>query len=547
MERVRFPSMRGWLVRWIVSGSMLILGLALLSFPNPDFGIWWANIGVAHGTVQLPVPTRIPLMGIPVTVMTAAGVLAWPSLSEESALLLTSSPSMAWVLWLAVYIASIAGLTRLDSISAGAQVISAAQLLAIAGLVALAATSWCLTTMPAIFWRRWIGRNRRTFAMVTICGVLVYTAAHHYTKALMGSAPKLAILLQRSTLFLSASLLRIFSGDAFYDPSTGVIGIGGFSVRVTLACAGWEGMGLFAGFIGIYLWLYRRFFRFPNALILLPAGLSALYLLNAVRIAVLIWIGRWNPTLALDGFHSLAGWVFFNCVTLAAVAASWRLGLFASKVSEGETSDTAAPYLIPALAIIATAMITQAFPHVFVSLYPLRVLVGAGALWFCWKRIPLHTDISWLTAGAVGCFVFLTWIALQTRTDAPSAAPYAVGWANLPTFALVGWILFRVIGAVVIVPIAEELAFRGYLLRRFVSIDFEQVGPSRFTWLAILGSSALFGALHTQWLAGTVAGVLFAMAFYRRGYLSDAIVSHSVANGMLAAYVLATGRWFLWS
>ena len=546
MDRVGFPSIHRWLVRWIVSGSVLILGLALLSFPNPDFGIWWANVGLAHGVVQLPMPTRIPLMGIPVTVMTAAGILAWPSLSEESTLLLASSPPMAWVLWLAAYIASIAGLIRLERISTGAQVISAAQLLAIAGLVALAATSWCFTTMPATFWRRWIGRNRDTFAAVTVCGVLVYTLAHHYTRTLMASVPALADLLQKSTLFISAFLLGIFSGNAFYDPGTGVVGLGGFSVRVTLACAGWEGMGLFAAFMAIYLWLYRRFFRFPNALLLLPAGLSALYFLNAVRIAVLIWIGTWNPNLALDGFHSLAGWVFFNCVTLAAVAASWRFGLFARNVSEGEASDAAAPYLIPALAIIATAMIKQAFPHALVSLYPLRVLVGAGALWLCWKRIPQRLDISWVTV-AVGGFVFLTWIALQTRTNAPSAASYGVGWANLPTFAVVGWILFRVIGAVVIVPIAEELAFRGYLLRRFVSIDFEHVGPSRFTWLAILGSSALFGALHTQWLAGTVAGVLFAMAFYRRGYLSDAIVSHSVANGMLAAYVLATGRWFLWS
>ncbi len=99
-----------------------------------------------------------------------------------------------------------------------------------------------------------------------------------------------------------------------------------------------------------------------------------------------------------------------------------------------------------------------------------------------------------------------------------------------------------------IVPIAEELAFRGCIIRKLVSTDFEAVAPGHFTWLSFLGSSILFGALHTEWLAGTMAGMIFALAVYRRrGSFSDAITSHSVANGMLAAYVLATGRWFLWN
>jgi len=109
------------------------------------------------------------------------------------------------------------------------------------------------------------------------------------------------------------------------------------------------------------------------------------------------------------------------------------------------------------------------------------------------------------------------------------------------------WILFRVIGAVLIVPIAEELAFRGYIIRKLVSTDFEVVASGHFTWFSFLGSSILFGALHAEWLAGTIAGMIFALAIYRRGSISDAITSHSVANGMLAAYVLATGRWFLWN
>ena len=84
-------------------------------------------------------------------------------------------------------------------------------------------------------------------------------------------------------------------------------------------------------------------------------------------------------------------------------------------------------------------------------------------------------------------------------------------------------------------------------MRRLISLDFETASMNRFSVLPILVSSALFGALHTgRWLAGTLAGTLFAIAFYRRGNLADAIVAHATANALVAAYVLSTGSWGLW-
>jgi CAAX prenyl protease-like protein len=100
---------------------------------------------------------------------------------------------------------------------------------------------------------------------------------------------------------------------------------------------------------------------------------------------------------------------------------------------------------------------------------------------------------------------------------------------------------------VVTVPIAEELCFRGYLLRKLVSAEFESVDPRRFTWLSFLLSSILFGVLHRNWIAGILAGMGFAMLVYRRGRLTDAIVAHSACNAMVAAYVILTNSWGLWN
>ena len=58
-------------------------------------------------------------------------------------------------------------------------------------------------------------------------------------------------------------------------------------------------------------------------------------------------------------------------------------------------------------------------------------------------------------------------------------------------------------------------------------------------------SSLLVGALHGRWLAGTVAGMCYGWALYRRGRVEDAILAHALTNTLLAAAVLILGHWEL--
>ena len=110
------------------------------------------------------------------------------------------------------------------------------------------------------------------------------------------------------------------------------------------------------------------------------------------------------------------------------------------------------------------------------------------------------------------------------------------------------WLACRVIGSVILVPIAEELAFRGFIARRIMASDFEAVSGRSLSWLSMIASSVVFGALHGRWVAGTLAGLIFALTYRHRGAGSaDAIVSHATANGLIAALVLVKGMWSLWS
>ena len=95
-------------------------------------------------------------------------------------------------------------------------------------------------------------------------------------------------------------------------------------------------------------------------------------------------------------------------------------------------------------------------------------------------------------------------------------------------------------------PLVEELAFRGYLTRRLMATDFQMVPIGKFSWPSFLISSLLFGFLHERWMAGTLAGLLYALALYRRRELSDTVLAHAVTNGLIVAYALTSSDWSLW-
>jgi len=337
----------------------------------------------------------------------------------------------------------------------------------------------------------------------------------------------------------------------FADPARLEVGTPTFSVGITPQCSGYEGIGLIVAFLGVYLWLARKTLRFPNALILLPIGAIAVWILNSVRIATLIVIGTsgW-PQIALGGFHSQAGWLAFNAVGLGLVAITIRGRYFATtpvreEAVSGEPDPTAA-YLGPFLAIVAASMITGAMSAGFDWLYPVRVIAAAAVLWTCRHR---YTSMRWSWSWpsiAIGAVTFIIWLALMPAgSDTKAGWPATLGAIN-PVWAGI-WLAIRVLGYVVTVPLAEELAFRGFALARLQRVDFENAAGD-FAWVPWIVSSVLFGAMHgSMWLAGSIAGLLFGLALFRRRSLGDAVQAHATTNLLLVIYAVTTGRWSAWS
>lgn len=445
---------------------------------------------------------------------------------------------LAAVVCLIAWVVAIVLTKRLDSAAEGP-----AWFFVGAGLSALALFSWFAALIPARPLLGWARVNRRALLAALAVAVLARIASV-YSLSLWNP-------LTSSTFWGVDAILRMLGQTTIVDPGAARIGTTHFRVTIWGACSGFEGIGLMSVFVAGYLGFCRRELRFPAALILLPIGVVSIWFLNMVRIAALILIGGWSPRIAIDGFHTVAGWLFYTVAACGIVVVSRRSPIFSRSeplAIRSAAANPAAMYLTPMLTLLLIAMLTRIAGGGFDFLYPLKV-AGAGAvLWFYRTRLgEFRRSLSWFPI-MLGSVVFIEWIVLQRRSDVTGQdLAFAAQLGSLSAPEAYAWLAIRVIGAVVTVPIAEELAFRGYLLRKLVSADFARVDFHRFTLLSFVVSSTLFGLLHQQWLAGVIAGMLFAIAMYRRGALLDAIIAHSTANAMLAAYVLATHRWSLWN
>jgi len=251
----------------------------------------------------------------------------------------------------------------------------------------------------------------------------------------------------------------------------------GFRVRILSGCSGLEGVGLVLAFLSFYLWWYRDQLRMPRALVLLPIGVVAAWTLNVVRIMVLMLIGVHYRRLAQGGFHSGAGWILFNALSFGIVAASWQFESLGKEESRPASQRIEAAFLPGAASRDRRHRHDHAYAHDgFDFLYPLRVIAALMALVYFRERLA---TIDWwpspsqsTVAIGIGFLVFAIWIAFARGGDAGSPA-FVGGLRQLPPSQSIFWMTFRVAGALVTVPIAEELAFRGYLIRKFISSDFE--------------------------------------------------------------------------
>jgi len=175
------------------------------------------------------------------------------------------------------------------------------------------------------------------------------------------------------------------------------------------------------------------------------------------------------------------------------------------------------------------------------------------ALLIAFRRHYSEIDLRELTrlphlllSVAVGIAVFALWINMAWSLSEQAAPPgFDPRQVADPTSR---WLLtgLRCSGAVIVVPIMEELFWRSFLLRWLIDRDFMTVAVGRLSWFAVLATTVLFGLEHHYVFAGMMAGALFTLVYWQTGSIIHCILCHAVANLGLAWYVLATAQWQFW-
>lgn len=409
----------------------------------------------------------------------------------------------------------------------------------------LAATGASLAWIaaPIGFWRSLLAHHTGEIVAAVAVGLLVMVAAGLAQMSWHGFAGV--------TLQASYRLLSLYETAVRVDYPSRVLGVGDFNVTIDDSCSGYEGLGLVSVYLMLFLWVFRGTLRFPNALALLPIALGTIWVLNVCRIAALVSLGAHvSPHVAVNGFHSQAGWIAFLLVAIGIMATAPRLAWF-SRTASGSlgtwsASDKAMLALLaPFMALLVASIITAASAPYDAWLYPLKVVAIGAVLWH-WRdaygSLMQRVDRVSVAAGIV---VGVLWIATAAPQGAAANTGLSAWIAAQPLGLLILWLAFRVLGAIVMVPIAEELAFRGLLHRWLISRRFETVTFSQFTWVAFIGSSVLFGLMHQRRADAALAGAVFALVMVRSGHLSSAIAAHMAANAVIIAWAIATRSWWL--
>jgi CAAX prenyl protease-like protein len=213
-----------------------------------------------------------------------------------------------------------------------------------------------------------------------------------------------------------------------------------------------------------------------------------------------------------------------------------------------------AAYVAPFAAYIAVMAAEHALPPHSQILYPIRLAIVLAAILLVSRPYLQLRPRNPLASIAIGAAVFVIWVAPDRLFG------YRHFWLFNNAFigsastsiprdmqASVWFLALRTLGSAALVPIIEELFWRGWLMRWLIDPDFEKVPLGTYAPTAFWVVAVLFASEHgPYWEVGLFAGVIYNWWMIRTKSLADCMLAHAVTNGILAAYVMASGQWQYW-
>ena len=199
--------------------------------------------------------------------------------------------------------------------------------------------------------------------------------------------------------------------------------------------------------------------------------------------------------------------------------------------------------------------------------YPLQTIATMVMLLFFWK----HYELKWSNKIWIGAIAGLVgigfWLLPSTLYDywgmtgkpetfleklsglAPRKEGFDPGVFEAPAAFWTSLIL-RVLRAVVIVALVEEVFWRGFLMRFLLKMDgdYWKVPFGKPSWISFLVVTGAFVMAHQplDYVGAIVYGSLtYGVAIWTSSLMA-CVVMHAVANAGMAAYAMAYGKYGMW-
>ena len=184
----------------------------------------------------------------------------------------------------------------------------------------------------------------------------------------------------------------------------------------------------------------------------------------------------------------------------------------------------------------------------------LRDLVLVAAILFFSRRVLPARAPYWLPSIAIGIGVCAIWVAPDALLPGwrdhwlfQNSITGQIKTSIVPGEFTALMLALRTARAALIVPVVEELFWRGWLPRWLQDTRFKSVPLGQYTPYVFWATAALFAAEHGPfWEVGLICGIIYNWWMARTRSLGDLMLVHAVTNLALSLYVIATGRWMFW-
>ena len=182
-------------------------------------------------------------------------------------------------------------------------------------------------------------------------------------------------------------------------------------------------------------------------------------------------------------------------------------------------------------------------------IYPLQTVLCGWLLFLFRREYEFGKLRQPYLVVAVGAIIFVLWISPQTFFG---RAPRLVGFdpgifSDQPSLYWLTVVL-RFARLIIVVPLVEEIFWRGFLLRYLIDEKFYAVPFGKFSPFSFWSVSAAFMFAHSvsDWIAAFITGMAYNAVAYRTKSLGSCVAVHAVTNLLLGLWIMRTHQWGFW-